>query len=159
MGLPKKLYQRRVIAASGVVSPLGRNMGKILVTSVVVLLCGCASSGSNQSFGSYVEQLPPVQPGMARIVLYRTVDDGEFGSDGWWQRTELNRPDVKINSTSVGDLRPGDFKYVDQPAGNQAIVLKNDPKCVYDRSSALSYWWRSILERNLRDCQPPYTRE
>jgi len=79
---------------------------------IVALLGGCASG---PDFSEYSPKIPPVDPQMARIFLYRP---GSFGA--------AIQPAIRVNGTEVGIAKAEGAFYYDVPPGEYTIETRTE---------------------------------
>jgi hypothetical protein len=89
----------------------------ILGGLAAVLLAGCAGP----RYTDMATAMPPLQPGLGRIVLY-TPDVGTAAG--------APQPKIRISQRVVGRAKSGSFFYVDRPAGNYTVAADRNNKDV-----------------------------
>jgi len=95
--------------------------GLIPISSLVLLLFGCASL---PTYNEYASTMQPVPADRGRIYVYRITIVGD-----------AIRPAVRIDGEPVGRAIPEGFFYVDLPAGDYTISGSTIAK--YDLSLGL----------------------
>jgi len=89
-----------------------RTLVGLLITSLPLLLLGCATG---KNFAEMRQSIPPLSPDQGRIFIYRTAVLGA-----------AVQPSVKVNDQVVGAAVPQGFFYVDRPPGEYRVSTETE---------------------------------
>lgn len=92
---------------------------KYIVLAAVLAVGASATpawSSSHQTYATLHASEPPLDPANGRIYLYR--EGGIMGA--------AVQPAIRVNGEKVGESSPGDYFYIDRPAGTYSISTKTE---------------------------------
>lgn len=85
---------------------------RAVAVSLVVAFVACASSPNGPPYPERAASAPPLAPGQARLVVYRTL----------YTEIQTLHPVVTVDGTAVGTLPEGTYLWLEEPAGFHVLM-------------------------------------
>ena len=85
---------------------------RVAVASLALLLAACATSPNGPPYPQRAASAPPIAPGQARLIVYRTL----------YTQIQTLHPPVTVDGTPVGVLPEGTYLWLEEPAGFHVLM-------------------------------------
>jgi len=85
---------------------------RVAVASLALLLAACATSPNGPPYPQRAASAPPIAPGQARLIVYRTL----------YTEVQTLHPVVTLDGTPVGTLPEGTYLWLEPAAGFHVLM-------------------------------------